>query len=67
MRPIDAAIVETLQRNGPCPLDDVLTSLSIFPRGEIFDSVDRMSREGRVLLSKLGYTTYLLSLDSHGK
>ena len=67
MQPIDAAIVETLQRSGPCPLDDVVTSLSIFSWGEVFDSADRLSREGRVRLSQLGYSTYQLSLIPHAK
>jgi len=62
MRPIDAAIVETLQRSGPCRLDDVVRSLSIFSWGELFDSVDRLSRDGRVLLSQLGHSSYQLSL-----
>ncbi len=62
MRPIDAAIVETLQRSGPCSLDDVVTSLSVFSWGEVFDSVARLSRDGRVLLSLLGHSTYQVSL-----
>jgi len=62
MRPIDAAIVETLQRSGPCSLDDVVTSLSVFSWGEVFDSVARLSRDGRVLLSLLGHSTYHVSL-----
>jgi hypothetical protein len=62
MQPTDAAIVETLQRRGPSPLDDVVSSLSIFSWGEVFDSVERLSRDGRVLLSQLGYSTYQLSL-----
>jgi hypothetical protein len=67
MPPIDAAIVEALQRSGPCRLDDVIRSLSVFSWGEVFDSVDRLSRDGRVLLSQLGYSTYQLSLIPHAK
>ena len=62
MRPLDAAIVDTLQRSGPCRLDHVVTYLSIFSWGEVFDSVDRLSRDGRVLLSQLDHSTYQLSL-----
>ena len=67
MRPIDAAIVETLQGSGPCNLDDVVTSLSVFSWGKVFDSVARLSRDGRVLLSLLGPLTYQVSLVSHAK
>lgn len=58
MQPIDAAIVELLQRTGSCRLDDVVRSLSIFSWGEVFDSVERLSRNGRVFLSQLGHSTY---------
>jgi hypothetical protein len=62
MRPTDAAIVEILQRSGSCSLGDVVTSLSVFSWGEVFDSVARLSRDGRVLLSVLGHSTYQVSL-----
>ena len=47
MTPIEIAIVETLQRSGPCCLDDVVTSLPNSSWGEVFAAVDRMSRDGR--------------------
>ena len=50
MLPIEAAIVETLQRSGPCSLDDVVMSLPNSSWGEVFAAVDRMSRDGRVVL-----------------
>src|ERR1700704_844807 len=62
MRPIDAAIIESLQRSGPCCLDDVVRSLSVFSWGEVFDSVARLSRDGQVLLSLLDHSTYQVSL-----
>jgi hypothetical protein len=62
MKPIEAAILETLQRSGPCCLDDVVTSLPDSSWGEVFAAVDRMSRDGRVLLRQRGYSTYQLSL-----
>jgi len=67
MRPIDAAIVETLQRTGPCSLDDVVTSLSSYSWGEVFSAVDRMSRDKRVFVSLLGDSTYQLSLVPQAK
>ena len=64
MMPIEEAIIETLRRCGPCCLDDVVTYLPNLSWGEIFLAVDRMSRDGRVLLRQLGYSTYQIALRS---
>ena len=64
MMPIEEAIVDTLQRRGPCCLDDVVMSLPNFSWGEVFLAVDRMSRDGRVSLRPLGYSTYQIALNS---
>ncbi len=64
MMPIEEAIVEKLRRSGPCCLDDVVTYLPNFSWGEVFLAVDRMSRDGRVLLRQLGYSTYQIALGS---
>ncbi len=61
---IEAAITETLQRSGPCGLDDLVTSLSSSNWGEVFAAVDRMSRDGRVVLHQRGFSTYQISLGS---
>ena len=62
MMPIEEAVVETLQRSGPCCLDDVVTFLPNFSWGEVFLAVDRMSRDGRVSLLQLGCSTYQITL-----
>ncbi len=62
--PVEEAIVETLRRSGPCCLDDVVAYLPTFSWGEVFVAVDRMSRDGRVLLHQLGYSTYQIALHS---
>lgn len=64
MIPIEEAVVETLQRNGPCCLDDLVTYLPNLSWGEVFVAVDRMSRDGRVSLRQLGYSTYQITLRS---
>ena len=61
---IEEAIIEKLRRNGPCCLDDVVTYLPNLSWGEVFGAVDRMSRDGRVLLRQLGYSTYQIALRS---
>jgi hypothetical protein len=60
----DELVLEMLQRTGPCYLDDLITSLPHLSWGEVFVAVDRMSRNGRVLLRQLGYSTYEIALPS---
>lgn len=64
MTPIEEAIVEKLRRSGPCGLDDVVTSLSNSSWGEVFAAVDRMSRDGRLVLHQHSYSAYQISLGS---
>lgn len=63
MLPVEEAIIEKL-RSGPCCFDEIFTHFPNLTWGEIFAAVDRMSRDGRVLLRRLGYSTYQLSLGS---
>lgn len=55
-------IIEILQTTGPCILDEVVTYLPNFSRGEVFVAVDPMSRDGRVSLRQVGYLTYQIAL-----
>ena len=64
MMSIEEAIVEKLRESSPCCLENVVTSLANFSWGEVFSAVDRMSRDGRVLLRQLGYSTYQIALHS---
>jgi hypothetical protein len=61
MLPVEEAIIEKL-RSGPCCFDDLVTDLPNFTRGEVFVTVDCMSRDGRVSLLQIGYLTYQVSL-----
>jgi hypothetical protein len=63
MLPIEEAIIEKL-RSGPCCFDEVVTGLPNFSWGEIFVAVNCMSRDRRVFLRQLGYSTYQISLGS---
>jgi hypothetical protein len=62
MMPIEEAIVEKLRESGPCCLDDVVAYLPNFSWGAVFGTIDRMSRDGRLLLRQHGYSTYQISL-----
>jgi hypothetical protein len=64
MMPIEEAVSEKLSKSGPCCLDDVVTSLPNFSWAEVFLAVDRMSRDGRLLLRQLGGSTYQIELRS---
>ncbi len=64
MMPVEEAIIEKLRRSGPCCLDDVVSYLPNFSWGEVFVAVDCMSRDGRVFLRQLGYSTYQITLRS---
>lgn len=63
MTHIEESILEKLRR-GPCCFDDVVKGLPNFSWVEIFVAVDRMSRDGRLLLRQSGYSAYQLSLGS---
>ena len=63
MLPIEEVILEKL-RSGPCCFDEVVTTLPNFSWGEVFVAVDCMSRDGRVFLRQLGFSTYEISLGS---
>jgi hypothetical protein len=64
MLPLEEAIVEKLRHDGPCYFDDVVAGFPNFSWGQIFVAVDCMSRDGRVFLRQLGYSTYQVSLGS---
>lgn len=67
MKPIDStaeeeAVIDMLQRTGSCCLDALVIRLPHLSWGEVFVAIDRMSRDGRVLLRQLGYSTYEIAL-----
>ena len=61
---LEETIHETLQKTGPSSLDDLVHTLPQFSWGEVFMAVDRMSRDGRLLLRQLGGSTYEIDLRS---
>jgi hypothetical protein len=66
MTQIEEAIIEKLRSDGPSSLDDVVAHLSPhYSWGQVFLTVDRMSRHGGLLLRQLGYSTYQVVLRSH--
>lgn len=60
----EKVVIDMLQRTGPCSLDDLVRSLPYLTWGEVFVAVDRMSRNGRLWVRQLGYSTYQIVLSS---
>jgi hypothetical protein len=61
----EEAVIELLQRIGPCSMDDIIIQLPNLRWAEVFVAVGRLSREGRVLLRRqLGYSTYQIAPPS---
>jgi hypothetical protein len=61
----EEAVIEMLQRTGPCTMDDILREVPNLSWAEMFVTVDQLSSEGRVLIRRLGYSTYQIGLPSH--
>ena len=60
----EEVVLEILQRSGPCGLDDLVMRLPNLSWSKVFTAVDRMSRDGRVLLDRHARSIYYVSLPS---
>jgi hypothetical protein len=60
----EKAVIEMMRKSGPCCLDDLVIQLPKLSWGEVFVAVDRMSRDGRLLLRQRGYSSYEITLPS---
>jgi hypothetical protein len=66
----EEAVIDMLRRTGPCCLDTLAIQLPNFTWGEVFAAVDRMSRDGRLLIRRqmsirrLGNAFYQITLPS---
>jgi hypothetical protein len=61
---VEEVVAEMVRKTSPCCLEDLVTYLPNLTWGEVFLAVDRMSRDGRLLLRKGGYSTYQITLPS---
>ena len=59
---VESAILETLERGGPCSLDELYQALSDYSWNQVFAAVDRLSRNGRLLLRRPGRFDYQVSI-----
>ena len=47
---VDSAVLQCLNQCRSCSLDDLVRTLTRFTFNQVFISVDRLSREGKVIL-----------------
>jgi hypothetical protein len=60
----EEAVLELLQRTGPCCLYTLVRSLPYLSWTEVFVAVDRMSRNGRLWVRRRGYWIDEITLPS---
>jgi hypothetical protein len=59
---LESAILEKLERGGPCSLDELYQALSDYSWNQVFAAVDRLCRNGRLSLHRPGRFDYLVSI-----
>jgi hypothetical protein len=62
---IESAIYQQLTLVGTCSLDELADLLRGYSWSQVFTAVDRMTREGTVILKHPTPFRYLLSLPAH--
>jgi hypothetical protein len=65
--PVTDRILGTVQRMHGCDLDTLTNSLTDLSWGQIFLEVDRLSREGQVLVTLGAGGRYLIRLPDHDR
>lgn len=61
---VEQAILDDLERRGPCTIDELLQRFPDFSWNQVFTSVDQLSRNGRLTLRHPTTFQYLVSLNS---
>jgi len=63
---VETAIVQHLETQGSCTIEALAHTLSHFTFNQVFFTIDRLSREGRVSLRHPTRFTYLISAVGSG-
>jgi hypothetical protein len=63
---VESAILETLERRGSCSLEELCQALSDYSWNQVFATVDRLSRNGRLLLCRPSRFDYQVSIGVSG-
>jgi hypothetical protein len=65
--PVTDRILGAVQRAHGCDLDTLTNSLSDLSWGQVFLEVDRLSREGQVLMTRETGGRYMIRLPDHNR
>ncbi len=63
---LETAILEELNRTGPCTFDELTRHLPAYSWNQLFLTVDRLSREGRLCLNhptRVGFQVSLMGRE----
>lgn len=63
---VETAIVQHLETQGSCTMEALVHSLPHFTFNQVFFTIDRLSREGKVRLRRPTRFTYMLSAVGSG-
>jgi hypothetical protein len=63
---VETAIVQHLEEQGSCTIEELVHSLSHFTLSQVFFAIDRLSREGKVSLRHPTRFAYLVSAVGSG-
>lgn len=64
---IDQAIVHDLTAHGTCQVDDMVERLAGFTWNQVFSAIDRLSRDGTLVLQRPARFRYEISITSGRK
>lgn len=63
---VESAIIQGLERRGPCTIDELTRRLPDYTWNQVFTSVDRLSRGSILTLRHATKFQYMVSLSSQG-
>ena len=62
---LESAILEELARVGTCTIEEIYKRLPYYSWGRVFSVVDRLTRQGTIVIKNPAPFRYLLSLTPH--
>ena len=63
---VESAILQGLERRGPCTIDELTQRLPHYTWNQVFTSVDRLSRGSILTLRQASKFQYMVSLSPQG-
>ncbi len=57
---VETAVLQYLQQHLVCPMEELFRNLPVFTANQMFLTVDRLSREGKVLLRYQNRSEYVI-------